>query len=85
MLHDMLFHNWECPLRNMVFSNYLKLELLTSTAIDKIILPVDSPKLGVHVEGNSLLNWQIFLCQLLQNVDPIYLKMMYKVISLPRV
>ena len=29
MLYDMLFHNWECPLQNMAFSNFWqkKLEL----------------------------------------------------------
>ena len=39
-------------------------------------------KLGVHIEKNGHLNWRIFLCQSLQNLDTIYLKMLYKAILL---
>ena len=34
------------------------------------------------MEKNGHLNWHIFLCQSLQNFDPIYLIMLYKVILL---
>ena len=34
---------------------------------------------------NGILNWHIFLCQSLQNFDPVYLKMLYKVILLTTV
>ena len=34
------------------------------------------------MEKNGHLNWHIFLCQSLQNFDPIYLITLYKVILL---
>ena len=52
----------------------------SSIALDKLIIRLNFSKLGVHIEKNGDLNCHIFLCQLLQNLDPIYLKMLHKVI-----
>ena len=51
----------------------------SSIALDKLIIRLNFSKFGVHIEKKGHLNWHIFLCQSLQNFDPIYLRMLYKV------
>ena len=79
----MLFYNWECPLQNMVFSNfhaiknefYCRCRFIFSI---RQVIGLNIFKLGMHIEKNGHLNWHSFLCQSLQNFNPIYLKMLYK-------
>ena len=52
------------------------------TVLNKLIVHLSFSKLGVYIEKNGYLDWHIFLCQSPQNFNPIYLKMLYKVILL---
>ena len=60
----------------------LKLMENSSIALGKLIIRLNFFKLLKHIEKNGRLNGHIFLCQSFQNFDPIYLKMLYKVILL---
>ena len=54
----------------------------SSIALGKLIIRLNFFKLLKHIEKNGRLNGHIFLCHSFQNFDPIYLKMLYKVILL---
>ena len=81
--------NLELPtlmqLKTILMSMLLKKRWLdgnSSIELDMLVTRLSFSKLGVHIDENGHLNWHIFLCQSLQNLHLICLKMLYKAILL---
>ena len=45
MLYDMVFHNCECPLKNMVFSNFWQKIGTTNSYASFLLMPVETAKI----------------------------------------